>query len=108
MVKIVRTERRVRSGWGVLWRTLLVLVVSLGAYDLWSISTRVEQVRRGQSALGQVIIANVGQSKMIDAAIVYGAIAVVLGLFCLMTRGRLEVTERRIDTPPSFLPIRRR
>lgn len=108
MVKVIRTERRIMSGWGKLWRLLLLAVVCLCAYDLWAISSRIEQVSRGQPALGRTIIASVGQQRMIDAALIYGSLAVVLAVLCLMTRGRTEVTERRIEPRPSFLPTRRR
>src|SRR5581483_9210902 len=91
--RILRTEERKRNGWGKMWLVLFVGFNLLCAWDVFSLSRRIDTARRSTSGLGHLAVAAVGHQRMNELLALWLAGAVVLGLATWLTRGRLEVTE---------------
>ena len=108
MVRIIRREVRRRRPGFTLFATALVVVVLIGAVDVITLQNKIAKLKTGVGGLGQLAIGVAGQNRVMEQMTFWGAIAAVLGVLVLLTRGSrvlIEETEAEPDARAGPPPL---
>lgn len=104
MARIIRREVRRRRRGYTLFTVALVIVVLLGAVDVITLQTKIAKLKTGVGGLGQLAIGVAGQNRVMEQLTFWGAIAAVLGVLVLLTRGERVLIEEEAEAEPEAQP----
>lgn len=102
MTETIRREIKTNTGWGKLWRFLLVCWLLYGGMEAFDLSSRIGRAyQRVGSGIGALTVGNVAQSKILELALYIGAGVVVLGVLVYLTPPVRRIIDEPVRRPPA-------